>query len=279
MKFYIKIIKTYLNILSYIAPNYGGKVAIKIFSKVRIKKIKEKEKPFFEKAKHFIVKRDGEDLDCYEMGNPNGKLVFLVHGWESNAGSLSQFANILENDYRIISFNNPGHAGYKENSTNLYEGKKSFKLVLEHVNPTEPFFVISHSFGSAITSYALSEVDYKADKLIFLSTNNEMQQVFLDFKNMLGFNVRIYEEMNTIARTILGEDLAKIVISEKLKFANFNELLLIHDEKDKVIPFSCSQEIHKEIPNSILKSFHKIGHYRMLWNEEVIQETIDFIKK
>ena len=279
MKIYIKLIRVYLNTLSYIAPNYGGKVALRLFSKVRLKNIKEKEQSFYEKAKHFKVAREKEEVFCYEMGNPEGKLVFFVHGWESNVGCLSNFAFAMENDYRIIGFNIPAHAKSEEKYTNMYEGKEAFKLLLKHINPSEKFSVVSHSFGSAITGYALSEVDYKADNLVFLTSNNKIEQVFFDFQKMIGFNEKLYNVIKKKADLILGEDLSKLEIAEKLKEANFDDLLLIHDTKDKMISYSNAVEIHEKVPNSTLNTHTKIGHYRMLWNQDVLNETLIFLSK
>jgi len=53
MKFYLLITRYYLNVLSFIAPKYGAKKAIAVFSKVRKKTIKAKEEPFFENATKF----------------------------------------------------------------------------------------------------------------------------------------------------------------------------------------------------------------------------------
>jgi hypothetical protein len=57
-------------------------------------------------------------------------------------------------------------------------------------------------------------------------------------------------------------------------------LLLIHDEYDKIIPFKNSEEIktmHKV--NSVLIKHKRIGHYKMLWNQNIIDETLLFLKK
>lgn len=279
MKIFLLITRWYLNVLGVVAPKKAGKKAVEIFSKVRLKTIKEKEMPFYEMGKHFTVATKYEDLNCYELGNPNGKLLFLVHGWESNAGSLTQFAKAFESEYRIISFDLPSHARNEEESTNLFFCKEAFKSLIAYINPQEPFSIVSHSFGSSVSSMALSESGKKADKLVFLTANNHIEQVFIDFQNLVGFSDKVYKELNNVARDIIDMDLSEIIIADYLKKANFNSLLLVHDTEDKIINFSNAEEIHAAIPNSSIKKFFKIGHYRMLWNEEVLQTTIDFLKK
>lgn len=275
MKLILLFNRTWLNFTSYVAPRYTGKRAVDIFSKVRKKSIRDKEKAFFEKAKRFEVKRKGENVTGYELGDPEGKLLFLVHGWESNPGCFTLFLDHLS-AYRIIAFTLPAHAQNMESHTNLYECKDAFKLVLDYFNPSEPFHVVAHSLGSSVTSFALSETQYKADKLVFLSVNNKIEQVFLDFQKMLGFNDRVYRLIGKRIEQVVGEKPSQMKVEERLKKTNFNELLLIHDKFDKIIPYENSEVLHKKFPNSQLISFEKIGHYRMLWNEKVLEEVLRF---
>lgn len=264
-----------LNVTSYLAPTYSSKLAIRIFTKVRKKSIREKEKVFFTQAKKFEVAREGENVACYELGNPAGKLLFLVHGWESNPGCFTQFSPHLSS-YRIIAFTLPGHADNKETHTNMYKGKDAFKLVLNEIKPEGPFHVVAHSMGSAITAFALSELDYEVDKLVFLSANNDIEQVFIDFQKLLGFNNRVFKLLENYIEKLSGDSLKEMRIDSRLEKVNFNELLLIHDEFDKIIPFQKSVELSEKFSNSKLIPFQKIGHYRMLWNEKVLEEVLRF---
>tara|TARA_B110000977_G_scaffold121205_1_gene155936 strand:+ start:816 stop:1643 length:828 start_codon:yes stop_codon:yes gene_type:complete len=275
MKYILLLNRFWLNITSFIAPKYCANLAVNIFSKVRIKSIRDKEKPFYAQAREFKVARAGEDLSCYELGNPKGKLLFLVHGWESNPGCFTQFLPHLAN-YRIIAFTLPSHAHNKETHTNMYEGKDAFKLVLDAIKPTEPFHVVAHSLGSSISSFALSETDYQVDKLVFLSANNLIKQVFQDFQKLVGFNDKVYGLIADKIEGITGNKLEEMKVEDRLKKVKFNELLLIHDKFDKIISFENSAVLHKKFANSKLIPFEKIGHYRMLWNEEVLSEVLRF---
>jgi pimeloyl-ACP methyl ester carboxylesterase len=279
MKFYLTLTKYYLNILAFIAPKYGKKKVVAVFKKVRNTKIKNTEIPFYEKGRPFFVKRSGEDLHCYEFGHPNGKLVFLVHGWNSNAGSLSKFAFELSKiGYRVISFDLPAHANTKEKETDLFECKEAFKNLIKTINPKEPFSIISHSFGSATTAYAISEIDHKVDKLVFLSSNNNLNDVFEHFKGFIGFNNRAYKLFKSFLEEKMTESISDMVISKRVNQSKFNHLLIIHDKFDKVINFKDAKDIHQNVINSTLIPFEKIGHYRMLWNASVVRDTVNFLE-
>ncbi len=281
MSFQIYILRFYFKTISLFAPKFAGSKAFKLFQKVRIKTIRKREEEFYINAKHFKISFDKENISCYELGENNPNLVFLLHGWESNAGSLSKIAyKLAENNYRVISFDLPGHARYKSNYTNLAECKNAFTRVIDFIKPIKPFSVLSHSFGSAVTTYTLSKLNYKIDKLVFLTSPNSILEIFTDFKNLIGLSATAFSYLIEDGDLLAHEKIKNFNIGEKLKHFYFSKLLLIHDEYDKIIPFKNSQEIQKmnEVNTRILK-YKNIGHYKMLWNNKVVEDTMRFFKE
>ena len=103
MSWQIYILRFYFKSISLFIPKFAGLNAFKLFQKVRIKTIRKREEGFYKEVHHFKVSSSKEDLLCYEIGSENKNLVFLLHGWESNAGSLSKFAfQLSKNKYRVI---------------------------------------------------------------------------------------------------------------------------------------------------------------------------------
>tara|TARA_B100000780_G_C21107993_1_gene447543 strand:+ start:600 stop:1445 length:846 start_codon:yes stop_codon:yes gene_type:complete len=281
MSFQIYILRFYFKTISLFAPKFAGSKAFKLFQKVRIKTIRKREEEFYINAKHFKISFDKENISCYELGENNPNLVFLLHGWESNAGSLSKIAyKLAENNYRVISFDLPGHARYKSNYTNLAECKNAFTRVIGFIKPIKSFSVLSHSFGSAVTTYTLSKLNYKIDKLVFLTSPNSILEIFTDFKNLIGLSATAFSYLIEDGDLLAHEKIKNFNIGEKLKHFYFSKLLLIHDEYDKIIPFKNSKEIQKmnEVNTRILK-YKNIGHYKMLWNNKVVEDTMRFFKE
>jgi pimeloyl-ACP methyl ester carboxylesterase len=274
-------LKILLNTLGIIAPKTSAKIAFNLFQKVRLKELKKREKPFYNKAKPFNISLENDELHCYEMGNSEGKLVFMIHGWDSNAGSLTLFAEALaQKGYRVITFDLLAHHKSTKKYTNLFETKKAFKQLLKQINPKNSFSVIGHSFGASALAYTLSETAYKLDKIVLLSSNNKILEVFRGFQKLIGFNEKIFQAAKNYIDQILDEDFAEMETSKKLKAIDFNKLLIIHDKKDKIIPFHNALQIHEAFPEkSTLIPFERIGHYRMLWNKEVVEETVRFLDK
>tara|TARA_B110000285_G_scaffold31227_2_gene32236 strand:- start:313 stop:1158 length:846 start_codon:yes stop_codon:yes gene_type:complete len=281
MNFQIYILRFYFKTISLFAPKLAGVKAFKLFQKVRIKTIRKREEEFYINAKHFNIPFDKESLSCYELGENNSNLVFLLHGWESNAGSLSKIAyKLAENNYRVISFDLPGHAKYNSNYTNLAECKNAFTNVIDFVKPKKPFSILSHSFGSAVSVYTLSNLNYKIDKLVFLTSPNSILEIFTDFKKLIGLPSTAFSYLLEKADLLANEKIKNFYIDEKLKHFPFSKLLLIHDEYDKIIPVKNSVEIQsKNKQNTEFIKHKNIGHYKMLWNEQIIEDTLRFLKQ
>lgn len=276
-KYQLKILQAYFQTISTIHPNYASKKAVKLFQKVRKKEIRPREQEFFDMARHSTVKNGTKTIDIYEIGDANAKPIILLHGWDSNAGSLTKIAKmVLNNGYKVISMNLPGHAFSETDSTNLLDSKNAFKVFINHIDPQEPIHIISHSFGSAIVAFGFSELPYKIDQLIFLTSPNVIMNIFKEFQSITKLGHKAFESMCNWASKLLGEDIRALSMANKLKKASFNNLTLIHDVNDKIISINSTEEIHAAIPGSKILKFKSIGHYRMLWNNDVI-ETISNI--
>ncbi len=279
MSLQLKLIRAYFKISSFVAPKLSGFQAFKVFQKVRKKSIRKREQEFYSKTKHFKIPSLDEDVHCYELGDVDGDLVFLVHGWESNSGSMSRFAfNLADQGYRVISFDLPGHANAKSKYTNLYECKEAFKNVIDFIEPKRPFTVVAHSFGSAVSTYTLSKLDYKVDKIVLLTSPNSIFEVFKDFKRLIGLNNKSFSYVLSQAKSLLNEDVKNVSVDEKLQNVSYSKLLLVHDKSDKIISIRNSEKIkEKNREKAELKVYNKVGHYRMLWDDTIVNDTLSFI--
>lgn len=279
MSFQLQLLRFHFKITSLLLPRLSTFQAFKLFQKVRKKRIRKRKEEFYKQAKCFKIPSKNEDIHCYELGDVKGGLIFLVHGWESNAGSLSRFAfDLATKGHRVVSFDLPGHANTKSNYSNLLVCKEAFKTILEFISPKEPFTVVAHSFGSAVSTYALSNLDYKVDKFIFLTSPNSLYDVFYDFKRLIGISNKSFSYVLRKAEALLSEDIRKLNVDEKLQKIAYSKLLLVHDKFDKIISIKNSEKIKEaNTEKTELKIYNKIGHYRMLWNDNVREDTLQFI--
>lgn len=274
----IQLIKPYFKTLSAISPRLASKSAFEMFMKVRKKDIRDREKPFYEEANHYEIPFRNENIHCYAFGNPENDIVVLVHGWDSNVGCMYKFVEpLLAKNKYVIGFNLPGHAFYNANKTHLYDAKESFKVFINSLPKEKTIDIISHSFGSAVTAFGLSEMEIKINNLVFLTSPNKIEDVFIDYKNFIGLGEKAFNKLKDRADEILQEPLNLVNVDTRMQLVDFNHLYLLHDRYDKIIPHSYSEKIHSSVKNSTLISFEKLGHYKMLWNDELIRKVVKVI--
>lgn len=272
MKSKLALIRFWYRLLSVVSPQLAARKALKLFQTVQNRKIRDREKAFYAAANRFVAEWEKEDITCYELGNPGGKLVFLVHGWDSNAGSMAKIGfELARRGYHVVSFNLPAHGTSTLKRNNMYLSAEAFAAVVHRMRPSEPFSVVSHSFGSAVTTYMLEKYGFETDQLVFLTTPNRLQVVFDEFRDLVKLNANVMGLLTNRAGRMIGEPVANIAVSSKIQRVKYNHLLLIHDRHDKVIPFSFSAAVHEAAKGSELLELEKVGHYRMLWNEEVLE--------
>jgi len=101
--------------------------------------------------------------------------------------------------------------------------------------------------------------------------------IFDDFKDLIGLGDGAFKFMCTMTNDVLGERIQELNMADKLKDVDVNRLKIIHDKNDKVIPFKNAVNLVESNKEFHLSTYENIGHYRMLWNEDVIKETIAFI--
>lgn len=273
------LINLYFRILSKLSPLTAGNQAFLLFQTTRKLKTKKREVEFYNTAHHFKIPYYLEDIDCFEIGDPTGKTVLLVHGWDSNAGSMAGIAyRLVEKGYHVVAFNLPAHGSSKLKRANLKICKEVFHAVVERLKPSDTFSVVAHSFGSAVTAYGLSTSRFRVDKLVFLTNPNKLSNIFNDFRIFIGLSLKAYHNLLESVQKLIGESVDSVSIENYSNRIKYNHLLLIHDYYDKILPYQNSVDVRSKWRNSSMITFHKIGHYRMLWNEEVIEEVTKFLE-
>ena len=54
-----------------------------------------------------------------------------------------------------------------------------------------------------------------------------------------------------------------------LSVKNVSEALIVHSKKDKVLPIALARKLHKDFPLSELIELENLGHYTILWSEDL----------
>lgn len=265
LKFYQRLIQ----ILSIVSPKLASNMAYKLFCTPINKKLREREIEIIKLAKAENIRFEDTFIKKYTWGNGH-KTALLVHGWESNAGSLGAFVKLLtENDYQVIGFDCPAHGQSGGKQTTLFKNSDAALLICNQIGHID--MAITHSFGSVVLMNAiLHNKNISLDKLIMITTPNELQKAFDDFYNLLKINNAVQQCMEQKIENLYHIKIKEMTASTLCHQIHLKHALIIHDRQDKVIPFHNAEIVAKNLKNCQLIPIENAGHYKILWDQRVL---------
>lgn len=272
--FVIKSIGNALNFTSLISPKYASKKALNLFTSPRKGRYSEHQLKVTNSASFEELSYDNLNIATYHWEGKN-KTILLAHGWESNS---SRWNYILEDlkaqDYNIIALDGPAHGK---------SGGKQFNAILysEFINVVakkfQPEVVIGHSVGGMASVFCMYNHNLPfVKKMVLLGAPAHFTGVFSRYKSMMGYNKRISNGLDNIVLNRFGNPV------DYFSAANFTkaidaEGLIIHDKKDKIIPYEDGQLFANRYKNSELITTSGFGHG--LKDESLTPKIIDFINQ
>jgi hypothetical protein len=83
----------------------------------------------------------------------------------------------------------------------------------------------------------------------------------------------------TQLENLLDEPLSNLDVDLNLNKIDCQKLLILHDEKDRILPYSNSQTVIHNTADSYLVTLEKVRYYKMRWSDEVIEHIVPFISE
>ncbi|WP_431111391.1 alpha/beta hydrolase [Winogradskyella poriferorum] len=270
--FVIKSIGNALNATSLISSKYASKKALHLFASPRKGRYTENQKKIVDSALFETLSYKGQDIATYRWKG-SGKTILLAHGWESNA---SRWSYILEDlnaqDYNIIALDGPAHGRSDGRQFNAVLYSEFINKVAEK---HQPEVVIGHSVGGMATVFFMHNHQLPSvKKLVLLGAPAHFTGVFSRYKSMMGYNKRISKGLDNIVIERFGKPV------DYFSAANFTktieaEGLIIHDKKDRIIPFEDGQLFANRYKNSKFIETEGFGHG--LKDKSLSPKIIEFI--
>ncbi|OEK00535.1 hypothetical protein BFP97_03000 [Roseivirga sp. 4D4] len=274
----MKLLKAYLSFLDTVAPSIAAKRVYEVMSNPRIKKLRDFENEVLDQAEKKTIEFNQFQIQTYQWGISGKRTAFLVHGWEGQAGNFGGVVPVLlEKGYQVISFDAPAHGYSSKGATNMFE---YIALVSQLIKAHQPQFVLSHSFGSIASAVALTENQHlDISQWIMVTSPFSFRQRLEGIRQMVNVTDR------TISRLIkqIETDTNKLVDDLSMEkycaqISNVNQISIIHSVDDKILPIASSKQVHEQLPNAEMIELSGMGHYRILWSDELKQIIEDKAK-
>ena len=272
--FIIKSIGNALNFSSYFSSKFATQKALKLFATPKKGRYSEAQTQLIKDAEKTILKYEDLDIATYHWKGEK-TTILLAHGWESNA---SRWSYILENlkaeDYNIIALDAPVHGASDGKEFNAVLYSECINSVAKTYNPE---VIIGHSVGGMATFFCLHNHKLPSlKKIISLGAPAHFTGVFSRYKKMMGFNKRISDGLNAIVLKRFGHNVDYFSAANFSKNFDFKGLI-IHDKKDKIIPYEDALLFKENFKNSELITTEGFGHG--LKDKSITPKIIEFINR
>jgi len=270
----VKSIGKVLNATSLISSKYASKKALNLFASPRKGRYNESQLKVLNEAIYKVLKYENHKIATYYFKG-NSKTILLAHGWESNAARWSYlFSDLMAQDYNIILLDGPAHgkSGGKQFNAILYS-----EFIKTVADAYKPEVLIGHSVGGMATVFCMHNhhLDF-VKKMVLLGAPAHFTGVFTRYKTMMGYNHRISEGLDRIVFERFGKP------TDYFSAANFTKDiqakgLIIHDKKDRIIPYEDALLFANRYTNSELVTTEGFGH--SLRDDSITPYIIKFLNK
>lgn len=217
---------------------------------------------------------DGKKVKFYQWGS-EGKLIFLVHGWNGNVGNFSRFVqDLITNRYRIVGIDLPGHGNSEGRYSNAVLASRAVAELSRIVG--NPYAFITHSFGGAAATIA-QELGVQAERLVYICPPRDLLSITLGFAGFWKFSNEEIQQTKESIELKVSHKLADLDLIRIGKMLN-NKLLLIHDKDDNEIPFSFGEKVSQAWSQSEFLLTSGLGHRMILRDEGIKLKVLDFLE-
>ncbi len=271
-KVLVKIVGFYINKLSVFSSKYAATKALNLFSTPRKGKTNEEQNDFLNTAFKEELLYNGNEIMTYRWLGKR-QTILLAHGWESNSARWQTLIKSLQkSNFNIIALDAPAHGNSGSSYFNAILYAEFINVVVKKFNPT---ILIGHSVGGMATVFSYHKYQFtNIEKMILLGAPSELTDVFKRYVTMMSYNKRIENQINNLIFNRFKK-YPKDYSSAKFLNKSTFEGLIIHDEKDSIIPYSDALLINNSFKNSKLITTQNLGH--SLNSDGVRTHITDFI--
>ena len=270
----VKFIGNYYNLISYLSKQQAANKALFLFTTPKKgKKYTEEQQEFLGTSYQEELKFGKHSIMTYRwLGEKT--TILLVHGWESNSCRWKQLiVELKKRKYNVIALDAPAHGNSGSRFFNAILYSEFINVVANRFNPE---IIIGHSVGGMATAFFQKKYQLNSiQKIILLGAPSEFKDVLKRYTDMLGYNQRITNQLNLTIVDRFGDNPENFSTAKFLE-SNETKGLIIHDELDKIIPYSDALLIKNSFKNSTLITTNGLGH--SLNDETVAAHIYEFIE-
>lgn len=273
-KYLPKIIGFFINLVSIFSSKYAAHIAIKLFSSPFKGKTKPHQAKYLNKAIQEPLTYKDLTIQTYHWQG-HKDTVLLAHGWESNSYRWKDLISILKQaNYNVVALDAPAHGS---SSGKLFNAIIYSECIHAVAKKFKASVIIGHSVGAMATVFSQYNMPKKhLNKIVLLGAPSNFTGIFSRYSKLMGYNTAVKTAINQYIQKRFNH------LPNYFSASNFSRNftvkgLIIHDEKDKIIPFQDGLDYKKCYTNSKFISTSGLGHG--LKSDTLYNHILEFLNK
>lgn len=289
MSFVFNAIQKTLSGSSYLAPTLTGKLAFELFSTPiagktpRSKRI-EKAQAVLDSSTRQLLCSGKHQVQSYSWKatqKRRNQQILIVHGWTSKALYMTAFVNpLLELGFDVTAVDLPAHGESLGRQLKFRDAAQAIQDVAAKIGPV--YAMLGHSFGGAMVSFALLggsplTGQSHAERVVLIAAPNQLTGVAQRFAEQFQLAPKAQQAFERSMSKLAERDIRTVAAQQVYEQRNI-PVLLIHDQDDQEVPFEDS-ELYESVASARLVKTIGLGHRRILYDHEVIENVTSFLLK
>lgn len=277
--FSLRLLRWVYRYLAPLFPDLAAGYAYRLWFSTRRHETPAREQRWEAGAVRSCVDTEYGEIAVYQWGT-QGPIILLIHGWNGRGTQMASFAQpLVAAGYQVVAFDGPGHGRSPGRWTSIFRLSDATLAVVEKYGPVEA--VIAHSFGCAVTAYALNH-GLSVSRVACISSPASIHYLVERFCHALRIPASVQQKLEQRIAQRMGIDTGEDIWHYISPEANARRIkgipaLIVHDQDDHDVEVSHGQRLHQAWQGSQLLETNGLGHRRILRNRKTIKHIVDFI--
>ena len=268
-----RLLRTALKLSALVSTEFAGRWANKLWFRSRRYPQPAREQEWLASAQSQRLMHRDQPLAVQHWGT--GPTVILVHGWHGRGAQLGAFAApLVAAGVRVVAFDAPAHGLTPGHSTDLPEVSAALLTVAQAFPPLHG--VIAHSFGTAVTLYAITQ-GLAPRRVVALSAPSNLEYLMESFGARLDLPAGVVAVHRRLLEERFGTDIWKRFSPREIARHLDIPALLVHDQEDHDVPYREGMALAQAWPGATHVQTQGLGHRRILRDPQVVARVVAFM--
>lgn len=278
MKFILRLIGFYINVLSIIAPKKAAKQTLHLFANPFKTKLKSEQQEYLNTSTQLDLVIDNKKVRYYKWGIGKEKILF-VHGWQSNAYRWKSYIQSIDHKkYTLYAIDTPAHGNSEGTFCTVPLIEQSIQSLIDNEGKID--HIIAHSLGSFASASFLYHKKLSIKSFVSLAAPHNATEFFDDLYRRLKLSKKAMSYTKLYFKNYTTHEVSYYDQEKFLVGTNAEKILIVHDELDHTTSSKKSESIYYRLKSKKQKVelilTNGLGHN--LRSLDLASKVIDFIQ-